>query len=56
MNGIIYEGSLEINIYGGVRSALSNWYWIVVAILGLVLGGILQWSVVLAKRAELINY
>ncbi len=52
VNGIIYEGSLEINIYGGVRSALSNWYWIVVAILGLVLGGILQWSVVLAKTGR----
>ena len=49
VNDVTYDGSLEINVKGGIKREFSNWYWIIVVVLGLILGGILQWSAVLAK-------
>lgn len=34
VNDVTYDGSLEINVKGGIKREFSNWYWIIVVVLG----------------------
>lgn len=52
VNGITYEGSLEISLNGGIKRSLSNWYWVIVLITGIVLCGILMRSAQLAQAGR----
>lgn len=59
VNGKEYEGSLELNVYGGISKKVARWYWPVVFIIGAALLALFAWTAELARTGgsnKLINF
>lgn len=59
INGKEYEGTLGLNLYGGVTKRLSHWYWPAAIVIGIILFAALTRTAGLAEHGKtngLINF